>query len=162
MQITPRDIKEMQFNMKIRGYDPEEVKNFLDMVSSEFEKVIIQNNDLKNKVKRLENELEEYRDKDDKFDKILMTAQNFSENEKERVEKDIEIKYKEADLEIKQMMQEAKKRKAELESDIEKLKSKKKTMIKEYERFLEKQTDIIQELKKEIYENAVNNDNFNV
>jgi len=119
MQITPRDIKEMQFNMKIRGFDPEEVKNFLDMVSSEFEKVIMENNDLKNKVKRLENELEEYRNKDEKLDKILVTAQNFAENEKERIEKEIEMKYKEADLNIKEMMQDAENRKAELESEIE-------------------------------------------
>ncbi len=158
MQITPRDIKEMQFNMKIRGFDPEEVKNFLDMVSSEFEKVIMENNDLKNKVKRLENELEEYRNKDEKLDKILVTAQNFAENEKERIEKEIEMKYKEADLNIKEMMQDAENRKAELESEIDRLKSKKKRMIREYERFLKKQNDFLKDLKEDISDEDDDND----
>ena len=41
MKITPIDISGHRFAKRMRGYDSEEVHSFLNLVSSEFEKVII-------------------------------------------------------------------------------------------------------------------------
>ena len=148
MQITARDIKEMEFTKKnFKGYDVEEVKNFLEMVASEYEKLILENNKLKNKVKNLEDELENYRNKNEKLDKILLTAQNFAENEQERVEKEIKLKYKEAEINIEKMMNEAAKEKAQLESEVQKIKHKKNRLIEDFERNLDKQKSFLKELK---------------
>jgi len=148
MQITARDIKEMEFSKKnFKGYDVEEVKNFLEMVASEYEKLILENNKLKNKVKNLEDELENYRNKNEKLDKILLTAQNFAENEQERVEKEIKLKYKEAEINIEKMMNEAAKEKAQLESEVQKIKHKKNRLIEDFERNLDKQKSFLKELK---------------
>jgi len=148
MQITARDIKEMEFSKKnFKGYDVDEVKNFLEMVASEYEKLILENNKLKNKVKNLEDELENYRNKNEKLDKILLTAQNFAENEQERVEKEIKLKYKEAEINIEKMMNEAAKEKAQLESEVQKIKHKKNRLIEDFERNLDKQKSFLKELK---------------
>ena len=47
MKITPIDITGHTFALKLRGFDQEEVRSFLNLVSSEFEKLISEHNALK-------------------------------------------------------------------------------------------------------------------
>ena len=44
MKITPIDISGHRFAKRMRGYDQEEVRSFLNLVSAEFEKIVIENN----------------------------------------------------------------------------------------------------------------------
>jgi DivIVA domain-containing protein len=37
LRLTPLDIKKQEFKRSMRGYDPEEVNAFLEMVAEEFE-----------------------------------------------------------------------------------------------------------------------------
>ena len=40
MEITPLEIRQQRFHVKLRGFDPEEVDTFLDMVANELEELI--------------------------------------------------------------------------------------------------------------------------
>ena len=46
MSLTPLDIQHKEFPVKIKGYDKEQVNDFLDNVTKEFEEIIRQNKDL--------------------------------------------------------------------------------------------------------------------
>ena len=55
MRITPRDIEEKQFPMKIRGFDVEEVYAFLEVVREEMETLLRENESLKESAQRFDN-----------------------------------------------------------------------------------------------------------
>ena len=46
MSITPNDIHNKDFSTKFKGFDPEEVNEFLDEVKKELEHLIRENKDL--------------------------------------------------------------------------------------------------------------------
>jgi len=56
MRITPLDIQQKQFPLKLRGFDVEEVYAFLEVVREEMENLIRENESLKEKVHRFENQ----------------------------------------------------------------------------------------------------------
>ena len=59
MRITPRDIEEKQFPMKIRGFDVEEVYAFLEVVREEMETLLRENESLKESAQRFDNQTKE-------------------------------------------------------------------------------------------------------
>ena len=59
--ITPLDIQNQEFTRGVRGYKPEEVDTFLDLITTDMERLIEENNNLKEQVKALSAELERYR-----------------------------------------------------------------------------------------------------
>ncbi len=50
MNISPLDIRKHEFKKSIRGFDPDEVVTFLDMISIEFENLIRENSLMKEKI----------------------------------------------------------------------------------------------------------------
>ncbi|MEQ8199781.1 MAG: DivIVA domain-containing protein, partial [Clostridiaceae bacterium] len=69
MKITPMDINNKEFKKGIRGYNTEEVDEFLDEVVDNFEEVYKENSHLKEKIAVLNEKLDHY-------SKIENTIQN--------------------------------------------------------------------------------------
>jgi cell division initiation protein len=60
MRITPRDIEQKQFPMKLRGFDVEEVFAFLEVVKEEMQTLLRENESLKERLKLFENQSKEH------------------------------------------------------------------------------------------------------
>lgn len=58
MRITPLDIYQQEFKRALRGIDPDEVEDFLERVADDYEKLIGENTDLKERIESLESQLE--------------------------------------------------------------------------------------------------------
>jgi len=50
MKITPLEIRQKEFEKKLRGYDKEEVNAFLESLSKEWERVLDENKEYKIKL----------------------------------------------------------------------------------------------------------------
>jgi len=61
VKITPLEIKQQQFKKVMRGYDTVEVDTFLDLVGSEFEKMLHQMREYDKKMIALETELSKFK-----------------------------------------------------------------------------------------------------
>ena len=59
--LTPMEIHDHQFKKSFRGYNENEVDDFLDKVVVDFEKLMRENERLKNQLNANENELDHYR-----------------------------------------------------------------------------------------------------
>lgn len=83
MKITPIDIQEKQFHISLRGYNPEEVDTFLDVITGELEILHKENNGLKRKLKKVELK-KETREEPSEIRKImentLISAQKIAED----------------------------------------------------------------------------------
>ncbi len=123
MKITPIDISGHRFAMKMRGYDPEEVRSFLNLVSSEFEAVVIQSNALKEKLAHIEASVADLKERERILKETLLTAQRLVEDIKEEARKEAALILKEAELKSAQIIDQAARKAGELEGSIRALRA---------------------------------------
>ena len=60
MSITPQDIVDKAFSTKFRGYDKEEVDEFLDKIYIDYEELTRYKDETERYIKRLEERLSDY------------------------------------------------------------------------------------------------------
>lgn len=125
MKITPLDIQQYQFRKKMSGFDPEEVKNFLELVRGEMEELVRENNALKDELKRTVQRLGEYREREQTVKQTLLTVQKLSDDIKAQANKESETIIAEADVRAQEIVQQAAQRASHLQSEIRELRRQK-------------------------------------
>ena len=73
--LTPMEIHDHQFKKSFRGYSENEVDDFLDKVVADFEKLMRENERLKNQLNTNEQEIEHYRKLEKTMNDTLLVAQ---------------------------------------------------------------------------------------
>lgn len=121
MKITPIDIGGHRFAKKMRGFDPEEVRSFLNLVSGEFEKVIIESNAHKEEIAQIKASIADYKERERILKETLLTAQKLAEDIKEEARKEARVILKEAELRGSQLLDQAARKASQIESVIQNL-----------------------------------------
>ena len=73
MKITPLDIEGHTFSRRMRGYDLDEVRSFLTLVSEEYEKLVVENHKLRDDVAKMQSILDEHRQREKILRETLYT-----------------------------------------------------------------------------------------
>ncbi|MBR4875763.1 MAG: DivIVA domain-containing protein [Clostridia bacterium] len=73
--LTPQDIQDVKFDRSMKGYDKEQVEEFLDTVQSDYTVLYKENATLKGKMRVLVDKIEEYRAVDEQMRKAFFNAQ---------------------------------------------------------------------------------------
>lgn len=76
------DIKEKTFKVKFRGYSEDEVNDFLDLVTDEYEELVRVNREQANKIKALEEKLSYFDDMKESLSQSVILAQETAEKVK--------------------------------------------------------------------------------
>ena len=96
--ITPLDIENKKFSKQMmNGYSVEEVDEFLDELTVDYEKAYKESTELKNKVEELERSLVHYKTIEDTLQNTLVMAQSTAEEVKEVARQQAEQIIKEAE-----------------------------------------------------------------
>ena len=80
--LTPIDIQKQEFDVKFRGYNADEVDNFLDLVGSDYEKLYKENLELKQQLKTFSKEIENYRAMENSLKESIVLAQTAADDVK--------------------------------------------------------------------------------
>lgn len=123
--ITPLDITQREFKKAFRGFDPKEVKAFLEDVAHEIERLIKENTLLIDRLQRLEEELKAHAEREESLKRTLVTAQRLTDTLKENAKKEAELLIKETELKAERLMEQAHQRLASIQWEIEELKRQK-------------------------------------
>ena len=107
MSITPNDIHNKDFSTKFKGFDPEEVNEFLDEVKKELEHLIRENKDLEKRVKFNEEKVEYFTSIQETLNKSIIVAQEAADRLRENARKDAEIIIFEAEKTAEELLKEA-------------------------------------------------------
>jgi len=84
------EIRNQQFSKSMRGYNEEEVKNFLQHTAQDYENLYGENSQLKESIQRCKFELEKYHKIEESMNNSLILAQQTAENLKANAEKEAE------------------------------------------------------------------------
>jgi len=110
MKITPLEIRQKSFEKTFRGYDKDEVQGFLNSLSSEWERLMDDNKELRIKLKGAENEVEKMRQVEHSLYKTLKTAEDTGANIMEQANKSAELQIRESRIKSESLIHEAKQR----------------------------------------------------
>ena len=121
MKITPIDISSHRFAKKMRGLDPEEVRSFLNLVAGEFERLVIENNALKEELSQIKSGLADYKERERILKETLLTAQKLAQDMKEEARKEAQLVIKEAEIKGGQLLDQAARKAGQIEGMIQTL-----------------------------------------
>ncbi len=108
MKITPLEIRQKDFEKKLRGYDKEEVQAFLQSLSNEWERMMDENKELRIKLEQAEKEVQKLREVETSLFKTLKTAEDTGANLVEQANKAAELHMKETQMKAEGMLNESK------------------------------------------------------
>ncbi|MEP0548044.1 MAG: DivIVA domain-containing protein [Rhodothermales bacterium] len=118
MKLTPLDIRKHEFASKLRGYDPEEVVAFNEMVSRQWEELLDELRHARDRVRELEGKIEHYEKVESALHEALQTARSGAKRTQEHAEERARLIVEEAELRAEQILQEADQRQGRLRHDI--------------------------------------------
>lgn len=147
MRITPIEIHQKKFRRSLRGYNEEEVDQFLDEVAAELERLIEENTELAEKVEKLEKRLEQYQDFEQALQETMLAAQKAASDLKKNAENAAKLLIKDAQLKAEQIKKEAQLEKERAMAEVLKLKKVVEEYRKQFESFLETQKKAAESLK---------------
>ena len=107
MEISPLDIRNQIFKKKMKGYDPEEVKQFLDTVADRMEQMLKAKEGLEKDVAVLRERTEAYAQMEQTLRDTLLTAQKIGTDARANAEASAHNIIKEAEVEAKKRLAEA-------------------------------------------------------
>ncbi|NLX90072.1 MAG: DivIVA domain-containing protein [Firmicutes bacterium] len=107
MGLTTIDIQNKEFARGFRGYKQEEVDDFLEQVAKDFEAVIKEKISLEEKVKQLEEKLEQYQKLENTLHNSIIVAQETAEDVKRNANKEAELIRREAEKDAQRILEEA-------------------------------------------------------
>ncbi|MBM2840393.1 MAG: cell division initiation protein [Bacteroidetes bacterium] len=147
MKLTPLDIKKQEFKKVMRGYDTIEVDTFMDMMASEFEELLKQQNDLRDKVVELETQLKDYKQIEKTLHQTLLQAQESTSKTYESARKESELITREAELKATQLLAQANTDLRNLTNEVGQLKARKDSLIGRLRVLLSSELDLIKTLE---------------
>ena len=122
MNITPLDIQQQKFQTRIRGFDVREVDAFLEQVANAFESLQRTHKGMQEEVRRLELEIQGYRNREETFKRALLNSQKVLDQMKDNARKSAELIIAEAEVKAEKILNNAHNRLAQLHEDISELK----------------------------------------
>ncbi|HIZ70289.1 MAG TPA: DivIVA domain-containing protein [Candidatus Atopostipes pullistercoris] len=97
MPLTPLEIHNKEFGTRMRGYDQDEVNEFLDQIIRDYELLIRQNKEVNDELEIANKKLSNYEEMQESLNKSILVAQDAADRLKENTEREIEVTKLEAE-----------------------------------------------------------------
>jgi cell division initiation protein len=121
-RLTPLEIQKREFSRRWKGLDPQEVQHFLLEAAEDMEMLARENADLETRIRALQQENEEHRERERILKQTLLSAQQASEDIRGAARKEAELVVREAQDSAEKLTHHALQRSAEIEKAIHELK----------------------------------------
>ena len=108
MPITSLEIKDKTFSTKFRGFNPEEVDEFLDIVVRDYEALVRSNHEKEQHIKNLEERLSYFDEIKESLSQSVLIAQDTAERVKQSANERSQNIIKQAEQDAQRLLDEAK------------------------------------------------------
>lgn len=142
--LTPLDIENKRFTKTIKGYNVDEVDDFLDQLTLEYEKMYKENAEFKDKFDGLNKELEHYKTVEHTLQSTLLMAQSTAEDIKAMAQKQADQIIADAKKEAQKMVESVNQDEVEIRRKTEDLKKQFEVYKAKMEALLISQLELLQ------------------
>ncbi|MCB2355344.1 DivIVA domain-containing protein [Clostridium estertheticum] len=153
MRITSMDINNKEFKKVIRGYSSDEVDDFLETVSDEYEMAYKENSTLKEKISFLEEKLDHHVKIEATIQNTLVLAQNAAEQARVSAQKEAELIIKNANDTSQRMLNKAHDDVLKVNDEYEKVKQEFAKFRTKFRSFMNCQLEMFEGLENDYLKN---------
>ena len=153
MKLTPMDINNKEFKKGLRGYNSDEVDEFLDEVVDNYEELYKENANLKEKLANLNEKIEHYSKIESTIQNTLLLAQNAAEQAKNSAKKEAEFMIKNANETAQKIMDKAHNDVIQINDEYERVKQEFIKFRAKYRNFMNAQLETFDDLEKDFIKN---------
>ncbi len=143
MRITPLDVRKQEFNKSMRGFDCDEVRAFLNTLADEYETVLVDNKQIRERVMGQDDKITEYMAMERTLRDTLMTAERVMSETRENAGREGDLIIQEAQLKARGVLEECRLRTEELRREIVGLRKEKETSLARFRGLAEAQISFI-------------------
>ncbi|MEN8193032.1 MAG: DivIVA domain-containing protein [Bacteroidota bacterium] len=143
MKFSPFSIKAQEFSKSVYGYDKDEVRIFLESLSSEYETLQSENERLISEIDKNSNEISEFKKLEKSLQSTLLNAQESTSRSVESAKKQNQLIIKEGEIKANQIVEKAKNEADLIRSSVLKLKEEKNLLIARLKAMIETQSSIL-------------------
>lgn len=153
MKLTPMDINNKEFKKGLRGYNPDEVDEFLDEIVDSYEELFKENATLKEKINSMNEKVEHYSKIETTIQNTLLLAQNAADQAKKSAQKEAELVISNANEVAKKTLDKAQNAVIEVNEEYEKVKQEFIKFRAKYRNFMNAQLETFDDLEKDFIKN---------
>ena len=153
MKLTPMDINNKEFKRGLRGYNPEEVDEFLDEVVENYEELYKDNSKLREKVASLTEQIEHYSKIESTIQNTLVLAQNAADQAKKKKEKEAELVVKNANETAQRIVDKAHADVIQINDEYDRVKQEFIKFRAKFRNFINTQLETFDDLEKDVTKN---------
>src|SRR5512146_1083664 len=144
MKVSPITIKKQEFNKSLRGYDPEEVRAFLDKLADDLDNLQTENDSLKEELENANVHLAEFRRIEKNLQDTLLKAQESSSKAIDSVKKQTNLMIKEAEIKANQILEKARENANEIRDAVIKLREERDLIISKLKAMVDSQAHLFE------------------
>lgn len=152
MRLTSMDISNKEFKKSMRGYDVDEVNDFLDKISEDYESMFKENSSLKERIDVMKEQVDHYNKMETTIQNTLIMAQNAADQAKEVAQKQAEMILNNANEAAKKILDKGNDEVTSITNDYDKVKQEFVKFRTQYKNFMGTQLEMFNSLEKEFYE----------
>lgn len=143
MRITPLDVRKQEFGKSMRGFDCDEVRAFLNTLADEYEAVLVDNKQIRERTLDLEDKLGEYQRMEKNLRDTLLTAERLTQETRDNAVREGELIIRDAEMKARGVLEECRLRTEELRREINGLRKEKETYLARFRLLAEAQIQFI-------------------
>ena len=158
MPIRPIDVRRKEFKSTFRGYDANQVEDFLDAVADEFERNYTENQRMREEVSSLRDRLQQFEDLEGSIRDALVHAEQASndlrraasreaEGIKQSAQREADFTIREAQSRSHQMLADSSARLERVQDSYDALQESKRSFANDFRHLLKTYTDVIENME---------------
>jgi len=148
MELLPNDIRQHRFRKGMRGYDTDEVDQFLEHLATTLESLLVNHQRSEEEVKALNKEMSKFKDQEDALKKAVFTVEQAMSQARETSLKEVDSLRRTAEQRAKLVVQDAELERRRLEQDLKFLKESRQNYIEQLKAFCKAQLKTLENLER--------------
>ncbi len=119
MPLSPLDIHNKEFGKSFRGYNEDEVDDFLERILQDYEGLIRQNKELEEKIEQVNDRLKHFTNIEESLSKAIIIAQETAEEVKNNARKEAQLIIKESEKNADRIVSESLSKSRKMAMEVE-------------------------------------------
>ncbi|MCI3029442.1 DivIVA domain-containing protein [Desemzia sp. C1] len=143
MVLTPLDIHNKEFPVKMRGYDQDEVNDYLDQIIKDYEAILKDKKELEKNLKFAEEKVVYYNNLQESLNKSIIVAQEAADRLKENSDKEAAIIIQEAENNADRLLNDSVEKARRITAETEELKKQSRVFKQRLQLMIESQLEMV-------------------
>lgn len=155
MPLSPLEVQKMRFPIRMRGYEPREVEQFLELVAEELTGRLGELERLQREVRYYQQRLEEGERREHQLQETLVRAQKVADEITEAAEREARVVVREAEITADRIVQQAMEQATRIEGKVDTLRLERRELLLRFKNTLQLLSRVVESETRDEEETAI-------